>query len=50
MSGCTTLDTLTTVCSSTPPLPAAGIGPGAFLAAYALLAAGYLAVYVAGRR
>lgn len=49
MSGC---DTLTTVCASTPPLPTAGVNLAAIVAVLALvlLAAGYLAVYVAGRR
>lgn len=37
MSGCTTLDTLTAVCSSTPPLPATGIDPMHYFPAVVIL-------------
>lgn len=50
MSGCTTLDTLTTVCSSTPPLPTTGVNLAALVAGAALFSFGIIATFVAGRR
>lgn len=50
MDGCTTLDTLTTVCTSTPPLPATGTTGGTLAAALVAFVVGFLVTYTAGRR
>jgi len=49
--GCITLDTLTTVCTSTPPLPATGLARDAIvIAALVVFVGGLVVTFVAGRR
>lgn len=50
VTDCTIIDTITTVCVGTPPLPPTGVGqPWALAAGIALFAAGVLATWM-GRR
>lgn len=50
MDGCTTLDTLTTVCSSTPPLPPTGSTGSTLAAALVAFVVGFVVTFTAGRR